>query len=146
MNTQEALREYKTEGYEKINEALRNDYIADEVEVLDSAMSHLTEAAVLYRGTDFYSMDMDEDEDYTGEIVTDLAYMSTTRKRNLAAGKFYRGLLLEIEVPAGILAVEPDEILFENEAEVILARGLELEVINDNCDYDQRVMKVRVVA
>jgi len=143
----QTLTEYKTEKYFDINEALRNDDFTDEVEVIDDIMSKsvIDEGVVLYRGTSLYAMDLDEDEDYTGEIITDRAFMSTTAKKHLAARKFYRGLLLIIEAPAGTHAAEPEEILFENEDEVILDRDLELEVIEDNCDEDERVMRVRVI-
>lgn len=143
----QAIREYKLEGYCDINDALRNEDTVDAVELLDSAMakSVLAEASTVYRGTDFESMWLDEDEDYTGQVISDLAFVSTTRKQALAASKFYRGLLLEIELPAGTHAIVPDEILPESEAEIILDRGLTFEVIADNCDEDNRVMRVRVV-
>jgi hypothetical protein len=142
----QTLREYKTEKYFEINEALRNGDVTPEAEEIDEMMVELSGDQVLFRGTDFYSMELDEDEDYTGEIITDLAFVSTTKKRELAAGKYAaRGLLLEIQAPAGTRGIEMDEILFENEAEVLLDRGLEFEVVEDNCNLDNRTMKVRVI-
>ena len=146
----EILREYKQEKYHTVNYELREEFILHEAEAIDQmdelmAESAIEEDCVLYRGTDFRSLDIYEDEDWTGETISDLAYMSTSRDRNVAEKFAARGLLLEIHVPAGTRGVEPEEILFSNEKEVVLDRELEMIVIEDNLNEDNRILKVEVV-
>lgn len=146
----EILREYKQEKYFEINQELREEFILREAEAIDAidelmAESALEEDCILYRGSDFRSLDIYEDADWTGETISDLAYMSTSRDSDVAEKFAARGLLLEIHVPAGTHGVEPEEILFSDEKEVILDRELKMLVIDDNQDEDIRILKVKIV-
>lgn len=67
-----------------------------------------------------------------GKTITDKGYMSLTGSLNVAKGfSGYGGAVLEIRVPAGLGMVVPeaiDGVLTGAEREVIMARGLSLEI------------------
>ena len=141
-----AVSEYKADAYSPINHYLRNgkvrrDYaflpkasIQKHVDGLDSYLSNATlkKPLIVYRGVSLKTASELESVP-NGTIVNHPAYVSTSIDRDAAmefAGSEDR--LMEIRLPKGTTAAPIQSGPWDNEAEVLLARGSAFKKIDKN--------------
>jgi SPP1 gp7 family putative phage head morphogenesis protein len=159
----EALSEYKSYGYGKINDYLRNyagtrtqhagmDITKDQIKAIDKVMKAapgLPEPIVTYRVVgQVNSSDIDNlFADLTpGDVWIDKGYSSTSLDKEFVQN-FKTGWLIEVENPAGTKGVMLDGLKGKEgytnlEDEWLLPRSTKFEVIESN--PEAKTMKVRV--
>jgi SPP1 gp7 family putative phage head morphogenesis protein len=160
----DALSEYKSYGYGKINDYLRNyagtrtqhagmDITKDQIKAIDKVMKAapgLPEPIVTYRvvGQGNVSSQIDDlFADLTpGDVWIDKGYSSTSLDKEFVEN-FKTGWLIEVENPAGTKGVMLDGLKGKEgytniEDEWLLPRGTKFEVIQSN--PEARTMKVKV--
>ena len=157
----DALGEYKSYGYGKINEYLRLNHLSvfDELSVknavtaIDNVMEiapGLPEPIMTYRLIGQGSVNNQIDELFaglrSGDVWIDKGYSSTSLDKNFVES-FKNGWLVEIENPQGTKGVMLDGLRSKNskinkESEWLLPRDTNFEVLET--DPTNRTMKVRV--
>jgi hypothetical protein len=146
----EALEWYKGEGFDTINQDMRNagyseDDRADFIEAT-LARGKTTTDMTVWRGLD---SELEEFEgDMTGAVFSDAAFLSTSLVEGVASAHS-DGLVMEIRVPKGTPAINMERWgvtgWAEGEAELLLKNGLNFRVISDSGEWDDRQMVVEVV-
>jgi SPP1 gp7 family putative phage head morphogenesis protein len=156
----EALSNYKTYGYRKINRWLRDKKldaadeftVKDNIKKIDEAMKAapgLPEPLVTYRALnaeEFDALDTLLSDMKPGDSWLDKGYSSTTLDKKYAE-TFADGWLVKVENPAGTRGVMLDALKSKDkyvnmEAEWLLPRNTDFEVIAVN--VEKRTMTVRV--
>ncbi len=168
----DALENYRGGDYRPINRSLRGmpvtassqsdvdlgeegfkRRVQDQIDLLDGVMKHsqLTDDVEVMRGTSTGKGVFGDAlaHDLTGFEWTEDAYMSTSVNPAVAEEFTVSGLLLNIRVPkgTGVVALSgletPDG--EEDEAELLLERGLRLRVVADTGPGNPRRLEVEVV-
>ncbi len=166
VESREALLDYQGYSFTSINGALRGTitpdvpnwgHIQEQIAALDTAMaaSPLPRDVVTYRGVRYGRRIFGDrlDGDLTGMRWREDAYLSTSADRGVPEGftRGQAGVQMRILVPAGVGAVQVSEMVdsdgFEDEAEILVARGQVLQVVGDRgVDGDGvRLLDVEVV-
>ncbi len=167
VDSREALLDYQGHAYAQINGALRGTldrdspnwaHTQEQIGALDTAMdsSRLPSDAVPYRGVRYGRRIVGDriNGDLTGMRWREDAYLSTSTEQSVPAA-FTRGTVgvqMRILVPAGVGAVQVSERVdsngYDDEAELLIARGQTLQVVADRgVDPDGvRVLDVEVVS
>lgn len=166
-----ALEEYRGADFDPINKRLRgiepqrilqkypedpaefDSYLQRQTELMDSVLdaSKLADDVTVTRGTSTGRGVFGDavDGDLTGFEWTEDAYVSTTANPEIAEYFTISGLTMDINVPKGTGAVALSEIKRPNgdndEAELLLQRGLRMRVVEDSGPGYPRKMKVEVV-
>ena len=134
----QSLLSYTEATYRRLNEQLRAGGVTDtelarHVANLDRSMRPLREPARLYR----WAMSQDLWDARPGDVLTDRAFLSTTRDGGYGNDAPLR---LEVDAAAGTPVIDVQVALDEDaspvEAEVLLARDLPLRVIDVTTDPD----------
>lgn len=136
-----------------LDEDAAHGAIGNQIELLDDVInaSSLTDAIVVSRGTKTGRGIFGDrlDGDLTGFEWTEDAYVSTTANPAIADYFTTSGLLMEITAPAGTRAVNLSGFTTargdDDEAEILLQRGLRMRVVSDTGPGDPRQLKVVVV-
>lgn len=166
----DALSFYAADGYYHINDGLREDTVLGSPEggtirAIDEAMakSKLTQDIIVHRGVKSLAMFGPENRkrsDLTGLEFVERAYSSTTADPNVADEFFGEdvrgeGAILNIRVPAGVGAIQLSELgptpppdgyrPYEEEAEMLLDRGLTFRIVGDRVAGGRRHLDAEVV-
>lgn len=134
-----ALGTYKGDAFYDVNQELRDYGSAtdeDLVDNIDSALSKtsLDSDVITYRGASEKAFGYDAQDDMTGSIISDAAFMSTSLDKGTASG-FADPVLIEIAVPKGTQALNMENWkaagAMQGESELLLPRNTKLSIISD---------------
>jgi hypothetical protein len=160
LNVQQrfAVDDYSGTAYADVNSVLRGKFskdpkyadrvtaAMDATKLLNAAMSKgtLTKDATLYRGT---GLDMlGGKAPAVGSILRDKAFLSTSRSEDVAAGAFFRGVMMKIEAPRGTRAVDVSHVSGGHEKEILLPRNTKLKVTSVSTSaFGQITINARVI-
>lgn len=153
-----AIRDYKTTGYHKINGALRdpelvaNDkdgakYVAKPVSAIDAAMQPLgMEATTVYRGSTNFGGSVEP-----GSVLTDKGFFSVSLGREHSevfsdtGDPKNPGYLMKFDLPAGHVGISIGAKYGRDEQEIILPRGMKMQVDKITEDVDHYGEPVKIV-
>ncbi len=146
----QALSDYTGSGYAPINDALREGDIPADLEAAIGALDSLLGRQLLRRGRTVYrGLNLGElHELEEGDVITELAFMSTTSDVDIArrfAGEGSRtNVVLEVLAPGDSHGMDIAH-LSEHPAELetLFARGARLRVLS--WDPDERILTVEIV-
>lgn len=166
-NHLDAVEAYRGGDFRPINRTLRGaniDFydedpeegmrrIAEQVRLLDDIMNHsrLTDDVVVVRGTATGRGVFGEalNGDLVGHEWTEDSYTSTTANPDIAADFTISGLTMNIRVPKGtgalVLSGMTIDDGFDDEAEILLERGVRMRVVSDTGPGMPRQLEVEVL-